>query len=46
MTIANFAQVALGQRPMNILFYATFALVIKLKDIDDELNEKNETPST
>lgn len=42
MTIANFAQVAMGQRPMNILFYATFALVIKLKVIDDELNEKLE----
>ncbi len=42
MTIANFAQVTMGQRPMNILFYATFALVIKLKVIDDKLNESLE----
>lgn len=39
VTIANYAQVAVGQRPMNLLFYATFALVTKLKYLDDELPE-------
>ena len=39
ITIANYAQVAVGQRPVNLLIYATFALVTQLKRIDDSLYE-------
>lgn len=35
ITIANYAQVALGQRPVTLLFYATMALMVKLIEFDD-----------
>lgn len=37
LTIAHYAQDALFQKPINLLVIATYALMIKLKDIDNEL---------
>ena len=47
ITIANYAQVALGQRPLTLIFYATMALMIKMKEFDDQPSKPiSQTPKS
>lgn len=42
ISVAHYTQDAMFQKPVNILVVATYALMIKVKDIDDDLqNQKN-----
>jgi hypothetical protein len=40
LSVAHYTQDALYQKPINILVMATFALMIKLKDVDTTLENE------
>jgi hypothetical protein len=43
LSVAHYTQDALFQKPVNILVIATYALMIKVKDIDADM--QNELPT-
>lgn len=45
LTVANYAQDSLGQKPIGLIVYTTFILMFKLKEMDNEIQNNNVSSS-